>query len=175
MTPTQSPPSPHSSYEGLEGRAVRIANWSYFLFLWLNIWAISSGAPKLQPLCALLSSITDLTWLLVKAFGIFGWWAHCKQQSPHTLPAVARGKDDDCPETEWGIRVSAPTWPLPKSLAAARTLPHSAQENQALAPPTRIRATSCAHVLTWHIWCQEQKLLVRENAVMRYFFFSLSF
>ena len=52
--------------------------------------------------------------------------------------------------------------------------PHPARPRgtrPAPALPARIRATSCAHLLTWHIWCQEQKLLIRENAVMRYFFF----
>lgn len=34
-----------------------------------------------------------------------------------------------------------------------------------------MRAISCAHSLTWHIWCQEQKLLIRECSHEVFFFF----
>ena len=51
----------------------------------------------------------------------------------------------------------------------------SAREDQAGPLPRQRRLGAillCSHLLTWYIWCQEQKLLIRENAVMRYFFFS---
>lgn len=59
--------------------------------------------------------------------------------------------------------------PSPSLLLRHPDCPDLAQENQA-APPAGTGATSGADRLTWHVWCQEQKLPVRENAVMRYFF-----
>lgn len=50
--------------------------------------------------------------------------------------------------------------------------PNSTQENQSPAP-TRVRTSSCAHMLTWHSWCQEQKLPIREKCSHEVFFFSL--
>lgn len=58
----------------------------------------------------------------------------------------------------------------PSLLPRHRDCPGLAQENQAAAPPAGTGATSGADGLAWHVWCQEQKLLVRENTVMRYFF-----
>lgn len=96
---------------------------------------------------------------------------HCKWQSPLLSPTLAEeAKRKITHRSSEASKSSKPTWAVPESLITARMLPNSAQENQAPAPPARIRATSCAHLLTWHIWCQEQKLLIRKNAGMRYFF-----
>lgn len=50
--------------------------------------------------------------------------------------------------------------------------PNSTQKNQSPVP-TRVKTSSYAHMLTWHSWCQEQKLLIREKCSHEVFFFSL--
>lgn len=88
-----------------------------------------------------------------------------------------RGRDH--PQEQWGIRHQnllgfSQVIPccqdtlLPPPARPGRTRP-------ALCPTSEDQGPSflCPHSLTWHIWWQEQKLLIRENAVMRYFFFFL--
>lgn len=121
--------------------------------------------PNCSPLCSLFSSVSDFTWFLVETLGVFGSCTHCKCQSPLLSPTGAeeakritqRSSKASVIKTHLG---SSPSY----SLLPKHRPPHhhrnSAQENQAAALPARIRAT-CAHMLTWHIWCQELKLLIR--------------
>lgn len=78
---------------GEKGQTVRIAKWFYFQFFWLNIWAISLGAPKLRAPLLFPACLNYFTWLLVKAFGIFATYVHCKWQSPLSSPVRAKGAE----------------------------------------------------------------------------------
>lgn len=96
---------------------------------------------------------------------MFGPCVHCKWQSPSSHRWWL--KRQRLPEG--AVRHQSYQNHLSFSLSAPMTPPLNPEEPGPW--PPGVRASSWAHTLTWHCRCQEQKLLIRENAVMRYFFF----
>lgn len=162
---TPSPPLPQCSSLRVrgEGQSVRNVNWFYLFFSGPISEPFLPELPNCSPLCSLFSSVTDFTWFLVEAFGVSGSCAHCKWQSPLLSPIGAEEAKRITQRSSEASESSKPIWALPQVTHCCQDTspPNSAQENQATALPARIRATSCAHMLTWHIWCQGLKLLIR--------------
>lgn len=163
-------------------RSVGIANWFYFFIL---------SGPRSRPFLQELPNCTSPTVfpvILNHWFFFFyliagqSLWDICISRTLQmTVPSPVtnsgwRGRDH--PQEQWGIRhqnllgfsqiipcCQDTLLPPPARPGRTRPAPCPASEDQG---PSFL----CPHSLTWHIWWQEQKLLIRENAVMRYFFFS---
>lgn len=162
-------------------RSVGIANWFYFF-----IFSGPRSRPFLQelPNCTSLPCVPCYPQSLIFFYLIASQslWDICISRTLQmTVPSPVtysgwRGRDH--PEEQWGVShqnllgfsqaipCCQNTLPPPPPARPGRTRPAPCPASEDERPPFL-----CSHWLTWHIWWQEQKLLIRENAVMRYFFF----
>ena len=126
--------------------------------------------PSCSPLCSLLSSMTDCTWFLVQAFGMFGFCNHCKWRSPRLSPMVAEEEKMITWSSRGTSESSKPNWAFPPSHSLLLRRPPAWPRRTMLLPhPQELGSLLLSHA-NWAHLVQEQKLLIRENAVMRYFF-----